>query len=223
MMRSNSAAILSLPIPDDLREFFAQRPIVFGESPELYDILLSRVAAEAKPEDPIEWLLFKDVVDLTWEIQRFRKFQVALLQNDLEGYVVRYLEISRPRSLDVDDSAEPSTDELIVNYDHMVSGYFAGDPKAKSEVAAILAEKNIELDFASLLMRAFGDNKTNLEYISRMTAAVEARRERVLRQIDLRRHAFIIRLRLALDTENGSIITPASETRQLVSTNGNAL
>jgi hypothetical protein len=44
--------------------------LIEGEDPKLYEDLLGRVGAAIQPADIIDWLLLKDVVALTWEIQR---------------------------------------------------------------------------------------------------------------------------------------------------------
>jgi hypothetical protein len=44
--------------------------IIKGEDPERYEKVLAEVGAAAQPIDFIDWLLVKDIVDLTWEIQR---------------------------------------------------------------------------------------------------------------------------------------------------------
>ncbi len=44
--------------------------IIEGEDPERYEKVLAEVGAAAQPIDFVDWLLVKDIVDLTWEIQR---------------------------------------------------------------------------------------------------------------------------------------------------------
>src|SRR5258706_10016410 len=143
MNEANSIAFLPQPIPRNLQPLFRKRPVVFGESSKLYDTLLARVAAEAKPEDTFEWFFIKDVVDLTWEIQRLRKFQAVIIQDTMEETLV---EVLRPDDDEVpDNDDEPANDEPEINYYRLVRQYFSRNPKATRELNAILAKRGIEL------------------------------------------------------------------------------
>jgi hypothetical protein len=44
--------------------------IIAGEDSERYEKILGEVGAAAQPIDFLDWLLVKDIVDLTFEIQR---------------------------------------------------------------------------------------------------------------------------------------------------------
>jgi hypothetical protein len=225
MTQSNSVASSSLPVPEYVGELFANRPLLLGESPELYDTLLSRVAAEAKPEDTIERLLLRDVVDLTWEIQRFRKIHTTIIQNSMEARVISKMKLalSRAANADVVESAEPATAEPEIDHDDLARRYFAGDSEARREIEAMLAEQGIELDSESSLMTSvYLDNESNLDFIDRMIAAAEARRERMLRLFHGRRLGFGIRVRHALDRENESEIAQQNAPRQLVAAHESA-
>lgn len=78
-------------IPDDIQYLFDRRPLVFGESGALYDALLSRVAAAVSPNDVVDWLYVKDIVDFTWEIERLRRIHTATIENELENSLARLL------------------------------------------------------------------------------------------------------------------------------------
>ena len=42
-----------------------------------------RIVKEAKPQDLIEELLIRDVIDLTWEVLRMRRLKVGLLRGSM--------------------------------------------------------------------------------------------------------------------------------------------
>jgi hypothetical protein len=56
--------------------------IIEGEDPERYEKFLAEVGAAAQPIDFIDWLLVKDIVDLTWEIQRARLQRERLMRSE---------------------------------------------------------------------------------------------------------------------------------------------
>ena len=57
----------------DVRELLGPAWTIEGEDPERYEQLLVRVAEAVGPIDFVDWLLVKDVVALTWDIQRSRR------------------------------------------------------------------------------------------------------------------------------------------------------
>jgi len=54
--------------------------IIEGEDPERYERVLTEVGAAAQPIDFIDWLLVKDIVDLTSEIQRIHLQRERLMR-----------------------------------------------------------------------------------------------------------------------------------------------
>jgi hypothetical protein len=59
---------------------FGDPPLLRTEDPQHYFLLLRTIAQQTAPKNAIEWLWVKDVVDLTWEIRRLRKFRTALIE-----------------------------------------------------------------------------------------------------------------------------------------------
>jgi hypothetical protein len=64
----------------DVRELLGTAWIIEGEDPERYEQLLARVAEAIGPIDFIDWLLVKDVVAHTWEIQRSRRHRETVIR-----------------------------------------------------------------------------------------------------------------------------------------------
>jgi hypothetical protein len=179
---------------------------VFGESAELYDTLFTRVAAEAKPKNAIEWILIKDVADLTWEIERLRHAQASVIRTSMAETLTEYLLPSTIRDYrgDLVYGADDIAEEPRITYISLAHRYFAGDRAAQREVTAVLAEKGIDLDMDSLRAAAFSELISTLEVMSRMTASAESRRERVLREFDRRRRELDRPLDRATGVENYS-------------------
>jgi hypothetical protein len=62
-----------------LDHFLGPAPILEGEDKAEYASLLTEVQRQVLPEDAIEQIYVRDIVDLTWELMRSRRIKVALL------------------------------------------------------------------------------------------------------------------------------------------------
>jgi hypothetical protein len=56
--------------------------LIEGEDSGRYEKVLAEVGAAARPIDFIDWVLVKDIVDLTWEIQRARLQRERLMRTE---------------------------------------------------------------------------------------------------------------------------------------------
>jgi hypothetical protein len=66
-------------IPADLKDFFAYPPMRIGENRRVYEQVLKGTIEAIEPENTCEWLLIKDLADLTWEIRRLAKDKAAIV------------------------------------------------------------------------------------------------------------------------------------------------
>ncbi len=64
--------------------FFGPPPVLEGEDAALYDDFVGRMYAAVKPVDIIDELYVADVVDLEWEIVRWRRLKFSLLQASVQ-------------------------------------------------------------------------------------------------------------------------------------------
>jgi hypothetical protein len=55
-------------------------PVLPHEDPEIYQQFWLEIAKSIGPTDFIEWLLIKDILDLSWEIRRLRGFKAGLAE-----------------------------------------------------------------------------------------------------------------------------------------------
>jgi hypothetical protein len=67
------------PIPAELKRFFEKPPILINENRGSYEQVLRGTIETIEPQNIFEWLLAKDVVDLTWEDHRLGKMKAALV------------------------------------------------------------------------------------------------------------------------------------------------
>ena len=59
---------------------FGPAPVLRGEDTKAYDLLLEQVSTTVKPSDIIEDIWVRDIVDLTWEILRLRRYKQGLIE-----------------------------------------------------------------------------------------------------------------------------------------------
>src|SRR5215475_6717231 len=71
-------------IPNDIAALFGYAPTLKTEDDETYWKFMERVIKCVEPQDIIEWLWIKDVVDLSWEILRLRRLKTDLVEIDRE-------------------------------------------------------------------------------------------------------------------------------------------
>ena len=62
------------------RQAIAPAPLLPGEKEADYAEVALRIVRAAKPRDAIEEFLTRDVVDLTWEVLRLRRFKAGILK-----------------------------------------------------------------------------------------------------------------------------------------------
>src|SRR6516225_8268116 len=72
-MRNNS-------VPPHIQALFGNPPLVSTEDPNLYWDMLDRFAESIAPRNIIEWLWVKDIVDLSWEIARLRRYRAHQIE-----------------------------------------------------------------------------------------------------------------------------------------------
>jgi hypothetical protein len=183
-----SSAVARLSGEDSLDRVAAIAPVPLlpGEQEAEYATLAARIVAAAQPRDAIEDLLTRDVVDLSWEILRLRRFKAGLLRGaigngisvvmDGLGYDVR--------------KGRGSADELAANW-------AAGRKTARKEVANVL--QRAQLTMEDVMAGTLETNLDAFERFDRMLASSEARRNNALREIDRHRAVFGAAIRQAIN------------------------
>ena len=82
--KSKASAALSAPRMTEL-SFLGAPPLIPGESGEDYEKLVSAVTNTMKPVDLMETIWTRDIVDLQWDIIRFRRIKADLITHRFEG------------------------------------------------------------------------------------------------------------------------------------------
>lgn len=160
-------------------------PLIQGESAEEYNNLLSRVTHAVGPTNVIEAVWVKDIVDLVWESQRLRYLKASLLIIARKAALVRLLRLN-DRVMDTRVDTEHSA---------LAIRWLSGDNAAWKMLTTALAEQGRDLE--SIMAQALSDKIRDIEQIDCMIASADARRTKVLTEIERRREAVARRLRAA--------------------------
>jgi hypothetical protein len=167
-------------LPDCLGELFGHAPALKSENNKVYWDFMNEVVRCIKPENMIEWLWVKDVVDLSWEILRLRKLKITLIEIERENTNAT-IEWGRehPDEPDYDDWTKTSRARTAKEIE-----FRKNRPLLDTET-----------DSAELLWKHIDQ----YEHIERLLTSVELRRDRILREIELRRAEVARRLRQTTD------------------------
>jgi hypothetical protein len=79
-------------IPAELVGFFQKPPILISENRRHYEDMLKGMIKVIEPGNTFEWLLVRDLVDVTWENRRLGKMKAALINVTWIEAVRRILE-----------------------------------------------------------------------------------------------------------------------------------
>ena len=145
--------------------------LVPGENEGQYASLAARIVAGARPLDPIEELLTRDVLDITWEILRLRRVKAGIMNASMRQGVESIMD--RLGYDDTVDSAER---------------WAAGDKRARKEVTRALAAAGLSMDEVTATTLEL--NLETFERVERLLSGAEVRRNNALREIDRHRSAY---------------------------------
>jgi hypothetical protein len=167
------------PARTPCRALLGPRPLIDGEDGTNYDVILERISADVAPEDFVEEIWVRNVVDLVWDSVRLRRLKSQLLQA----------------------AAHEGLERLLASMiDWMRAGPLArkwalGDEEAMGEVERLLGRAGLTFD--AVMAQTLAARIDDVERIDRMIIIAEARRDAVLREIRSRRAAFGQALRRA--------------------------
>jgi hypothetical protein len=194
---SNQITTVMRPWPEketDLQSLLGPPPLLEGEDASTYHALKSRILSAVKPEDAIEGMWVRDILDLLWETVRLRRLKAKLMRATAHQGLQ---ELLRPL---VHNSMLPDIGQ----------GWARRDPGTMKAVKDILSRAGLDEEDIAAQTLALG--RDTFETIDRMIMQTEARRHVVLREIDRRRDAVARRLRdvsSEVENEEAPAIAPA--------------
>lgn len=158
-VRNAPADALALPTP----------PLVRGEDAAAYRELSARITAAVAPENVIEEIWVRDVVDLVWDAVRLRRLKAGLFTVGASDGMAKLLRA------------------IGEQYDFKARDWAARKPAAVAAVNTQLSAAG--LDMNDVTTSTFAVRIDQFERIERMLAAAELRRAAALNAIENRRVA----------------------------------
>ena len=170
----------------ELSELLGPPPLLPGESEADYEALKMRIMAAVKPVDAIEHLYVRDVIDLQWDLLRFRRLKSHLLSS------------SAPSGL----AALMSARKYTHFNDSRFASWLNNDPQAVKEIKELLTNWGLsEQDiFAQTMVKKINE----FERLEKMAYSVETRRNTALRELERHREAVARRLRDVVAIEDAT-------------------
>ena len=155
---------------NQLDEILGKRPILPSEDHKAYDQLTYKFRAAISPKDIVEEILVRDVIDLTWEVQRLKNYKNQILQLN-QG------------------TALEKVFHQIFGYgsgkSELIDKWQKGDPEAKEKVNQELTSRGFEFSVVDAMN--FRLNIGDIERIDRLIMQAEARRMAHLREVQRHR------------------------------------
>ena len=152
-----------------LDDFLGPAPLLEGEDKGDYIGLLTEVQRQVMPEDAIEQIYVRDIVDLTWELMRSRRIKVALLHKGQIRAVQQLLSSENWPGLHPDAKSSVRT---------AIKTSFADGVKVFAKYGVTLQDIN---------GHAFAAERDTLLLLDQSMLKIEARRNFALREIERRR------------------------------------
>ena len=160
---------------------FGPPALLPGESPAAYWRLYSLFQADLAPADVIEKMWLRDLVDLQWEVRRWRQLRNEFLSSSKHFGLDEILGSLRPY--------DGSTMELKRNW-------MRRDPTAIAKVSRLLDLAGLTED--AILAQTLAVKLDVIDRIDRMTFQAERRRDLAIQQIERRREDLAARARAAV-------------------------
>jgi hypothetical protein len=165
-------------LPAGVQSLFRKPLLLPHEDPDRYDALRQAVEAAIQPRDLFEYFWVRDFTDLTWEIERYRRLRVAVLE-ETEREAVR--QRFRVR---VDTGKEGDLWALDAKAAELTHKWFDMNPYVD----------NIEKE--RIIGRAFCLRSKEIDQLEKHIAACESRPNKVLRELESRRDTLAARNQL---------------------------
>jgi hypothetical protein len=105
--KSKASVALTAPRVTDL-SFLGAPPLIPGESARDYEKLASAVTNIMKPADIMETMWTRDIVDLQWDIKRFRRIKADLITKHYNGSHAYLKTVVGPAEFEADAVGDPS-------------------------------------------------------------------------------------------------------------------
>jgi hypothetical protein len=180
--------------PDEFRHFAEPSLLLPGENHRDYEVLRQLIVDDIQPQTNIEWLWTLDLIELSWEIMRYRRLKKSILDVHRATAIEAIL-----RRLDGEGMPAEAM-PMVDLHARRTASEWRDDRDAASETEARL--RRSKFDNIQINAEVFVQARASFEMFDRLTQLAQARRIRLLREISLRRE-FARRARRVIGTLDG--------------------
>jgi len=140
-------------IPPEIAALFGMPPGLAAENRQTYDRLFRDLVLEWEPRKTTDWLLVRDLVDLSWEILRLRRAIASVLRIASKEALAEILMqvLSGPRRSRLPQGCE-ALSKLYSKAEGLADAWYEG-PEQQQKVKSTLAKYG--LDAQSVVGQAF--------------------------------------------------------------------
>jgi hypothetical protein len=188
------ASCTSLTVPDELIPFSEPSSLLPGESLHDFKVLQRMMVDDIQPQTNIEWLWTLDLVELSWEILRYRRLKSRIL----ETYPVVAIEAILRR---LDGEEMPAEAMPMVQMQaKRTANEWRDDPGAAIEIEARLHRSGF--DDIDINAEVFAQARELFAMFDQLMQSAQSRRIGLMREISVRRE-FAIRVRRVIRATEG--------------------
>jgi hypothetical protein len=174
-----SATCGPLKAPAEFRSFAEPSFLLPGEDLRDYEVLRQMIVEDIQPQTNIEWLWTLDLVELSWEILRYRRLKKSILDVHRATAIEAIL-------LRIDGEGMPAEVAPIVHlHAKRTAAEWRDDRDSAAETEARL--RRSKFDNIDINAEVFVQARASFEMFDRLTQSAQNRRIGLLREISLRR------------------------------------
>jgi hypothetical protein len=171
--------VLGLSVPAELRTLEEPSCLLPGESRCEFELIRQMIIEEIGPRTNMEWLWTLDLIELSWEILRYRRLKEKTLQVYRGNAIASLLQR-------LDGAGMPAQSRLMVQVQcERAAAEWCEDREAASEIEARL-ERN-GFDSAAINAEVFAQAQQAFGLFDQLMQSAQHRRIALLREVASRR------------------------------------
>lgn len=167
--------LLPLSVPEDLKIFEESSCLLPGESRQQFEIIRKMIVNDVRPKTNLEWLWVLDLIELSWEVLRYRRMKEKILEIYRVDAIASILQ-------QMDGIGMPSQSRAFVESNSRRNAIeWRDDPAAASEIEARLAAGGF--DTAAVNAEVYLLAQVSFGFFDRLMQSAQSRRKNLLREI----------------------------------------
>jgi hypothetical protein len=176
---TNGRALEQFQMPSEFNGFLEQSPLLPGEDLKDYEFVRQMIIDDVAPQTNIEWLWTLDLVELSWEILRYRRLKLKVLDMYREDAIQSILQRLDGANM------PPEAECKVLMQTRRNAEEWRNDREAAAEIEGRLARHGF--DVLSVTAEVFVQARGLFEMFDSLMQAAQSRRLTLLREINIRR------------------------------------